>query len=349
MKKIKVIYLSKEPHISQILTGFCMLSRGKGGYHICLEDHTEDCKYLYHTAIVEVVYMDRILIYDMMDGYQNPDVINYYLRNCDYYFKRSYSEKKNNELFLPVENKMYPLGFNYHVSCWNHPIDKHIWKEKLKSLVRVENDVYNNKSTFYNVRLFEEIPQYKENCFIVLFMTRLWEPEPLLSDEVNDERRAINERRIDIIRKLKSLKGCHFIGGLDNSEYTKKMAPDLIMPLEYTYRKKYIEIMHKSDICIGSMGLHESIGWKTGEYIAAAKGIVNERFRYEVPGDFTVGKNYFDFDTSDQCIEYVKLLLRSPQKLYEMKKANQDYYQKYLRPDMLIRNTLDIVENDMKR
>lgn len=36
--------------------------------------------------------------------------------------------------------------------------------------------------------------------------------------------------------------------------------------------------MHDTDICIGSMGLHKSIGWKTGEHIAASKAIINEKY-----------------------------------------------------------------------
>lgn len=50
--------------------------------------------------------------------------------------------------------------------------------------------------------------------------------------------------------------------------------------------------MRRSDICIGSTGLWDSIGWKTGEYVAAARAVVNERFVYEVPGGFREGVNY---------------------------------------------------------
>jgi len=57
-------------------------------------------------------------------------------------------------------------------------------------------------------------------------------------------------------------------------------------------RRNYLEVMKQSDICISSMGLHQSIGWKTGEYIAASKAIINESFHYKVVGDFQIGKNY---------------------------------------------------------
>ena len=101
--------------------------------------------------------------------------------------------------------------------------------------------------------------------------------------------------------------------------------------------------MRSCDICIGSMGLHESIGWKTGEYVAAAKAIVNERFRYRVTGNFAEGKNYLPFTDADQCVAAVRQLAESPEARYKMQKANEDYYRNSLRPDALVKNSLDTV------
>lgn len=343
MDKIVIKILSKEPHLSQVLTGFYLLF----GKHLCkVEDHSENPMYPYHTAMLSVEYKGKKIIYDMLDGYQSLEAIRYYLERCDFYFKRSYSEKKNNFFELPCLHKMHPYGFNYHVSCRNHPLDKSYLKERLKAVLRLPNDQYNNKSTYYNSELFEEEPRYKTGRIKVLFLTRLWEPDKTYSDAVNEERTLINQTRIKILRELREKKDVSFIGGLSDSDYGKKMAPDLIMPNGLTYRKNYIRELHTSDICIGSMGLHESIGWKTGEYIAAAKAIVNERLHYQVPGNFIPGKNYLEYHTVEECVRAVKELSADPDKLFEMKRQNQIYYNKYLRPDVLIKNTLQIVDED---
>ena len=341
MDHIIIRILSREPHLSQVLTGYYMLF----GRRFCrVEDCSEDLSYPYHVGMLEVEYKNKLIMYDMMDGYQYPEAIHYYLEKCDYYFKRSYSEEKNKVLDLPYLGKMYPYGFNYHVSCRNHPLDKSYIIERIKARLRMPNDQYNNKSTYYTSEIFEDRPKYKTDNLKVLFLTRLWEPEDVYSEKVNEERRVINNTRIHILRELRKNKEINFVGGLSESEYVREYAPDLIMPLDLTYRKNYIKELHTSDICIGSMGLHESIGWKTGEYIAAAKAIVNEKFHYAVPGNFLPGKNYLEYRTVSECIQAVEKLIKNPDELFEMKKQNYMYYSSYLRPDVLIKNTLEIVD-----
>lgn len=107
-----------------------------------------------------------------------------------------------------------------------------------------------------------------------------------------------------------------------------------------------MKTLHQSDICIGTMGLHKSIGWKTAEYVAASKGIVNETLHYEVPGNFLEGKNYLAFITNEECMTGVSKLVDDPDLLFQMKVNNRQYYENYLRPDMLIKQVLKIVEAD---
>lgn len=61
--------------------------------------------------------------------------------------------------------------------------------------------------------------------------------------------------------------------------------------------------MYSSDICIGSMGLDESIGWKTAEYVAAGKAIIHEKMSYQIPYGFNKDTNYLEFSSADECIE----------------------------------------------
>lgn len=339
MERVIIKLLSREPHLSQILTGFTLLAR-REKWELCIEDHSQDESEPHRSVMAIVSWRGKTLVYDTLDGYQHEAAIRYHLEHCDYYFKRSFSAEKNRALGLDWQGKMFPLGFNYHVSCRNHPMDKPFWKEEIKRFLGIEHNVFS--STYYTPERFEETPKF---CKIpqVLFLTRLWYAGNDLPRELREERTYINETRIEIIRKLREMEGkIHFIGGLPDTDLAQNMAPDLIMPPSLTDRRNYLQCLHKSDICIGTMGLFESIGWKTGEYVAAAKAIVNERLHYEVPGDFAAGKNYLEFETAEQCLNALRYLLENPDKVMEMKQANRYYYQRFLRPDVLIANTLSI-------
>lgn len=344
MEEVRIKLLSREPHLSQILTGFTMLGRQKK-WKLTVEDYSREDSQPYRSAMAIVSYRGKKLVYDMLDGYQHEDAIRYHLEHCDLYFKRSFSEKKNRELGLNWEGKMFPLGFNYHVSCRNHPMDIPLWKENAHGLLGHGRANYCN--TGFRPQIFEEKPFYRAGDFTVMFSSRLWGEDNSVSEVLNEERRYINQMRIDVVRKLKNMPEIRFVGGLLNNGTSQALAPDLVMPAKMVDRRNYLRLMHKSDICIGTMGLHESIGWKTGEYVAAAKAIVNEKFHYTVPGDFAPEKNYLEFETAEQCIAAVESLIASPEKVYEMKCRNREYYLNYLRPDVLIRNTLDIVDRNL--
>ena len=106
--------------------------------------------------------------------------------------------------------------------------------------------------------------------------------------------------------------------------------------------------MKASDICIASTGLHGSIGWKTAEYVAASKAIVSEPLNYKVTGNFIPGENYLEFSGIDECLSALDALSSSPEKLYEMKKKNHEYYKRYLAPVELVKRSLETVDSLIK-
>ena len=327
MQKTELYVQSDIPHNSQIITGFYELK--KQGYPVEIIDRTDDTS-MAGAPFIQAVSGGKKIVYDMGDGYNTPDYMLQFLEACDVYFKRSFSSRKNEELFPQYQQKMYPLGFNYHVTCKKNPINEPLWKHLLKPLLGKTPDRYFVPEVFEGRADIKQGEQPR-----ILFLARLWDDqEPGFSDEENAERTYINNMRIEIIRALRKQYGDRFIGGLNDNALSRAWAPDLIMPAQYTERRKYLKLLHSSDICIGSMGLFESIGWKTGEYVAAAKAIVNEKMHFTVTGDFEEGKNYLSFQTAQECLDAVRSLMEDPQRLYEMKLANERYYREYLRPDM---------------
>lgn len=342
MEKIKLIIGSRVPHISQIVTGFLMLK--DRGYAVSFEYVPNDGSTLAAMPAIRAEYRGRKLIYDVGDGYNVPESIVAGAETSDFYFKRSFSEKRNREIVPQYLDKMYPLGFNYHVTCKGNPVGEPVWKTLAKPFFGRTPDCW------FTPRVFEGKAEKKNGGPVkILFLTRLWDDhEPGFSDEENAERTYINTMRIEIIRALRETYGDAFVGGLNDNELSRAWAPDLIMPAKYTERRKYLKLLHSSDICIGSMGLFESIGWKTGEYVAAAKAIVNEELHFSVTGDFTEGKHYLSFRTTEECLKAVRSLAEDPQRLYDMKLANERYYREYLRPDVLVKRTLDIVDRALE-
>ena len=338
MKKIKVIASSNISHGSQIITGFLMLRNQ--GYEVEVIDQTEDASNpFYDLPVVLAEYRGKKLFYDLWDGYNNPEDAQRGLDWCDFCFRRSFDEKRNAHFFGEDAKKIHPLGFNYHLTCKDDPIHEVWWKALVKPFLGRMPDKYFTYEKFEGkpMPLTDEPPK-------ILFLTRLWAEEPDLPEEVNAERRQINQDRIAFIRTLKERYGDAFLGGLQNMPIARELAPDLIAPKKYTERRHYLRLLHSSDICIGTIGLFESIGWKTAEYVAAAKAIVNERLHYTVPGDFREGVNYLSFETTQECLDAVEALVQSPEKRLAMQQANASYYAAWMKPDVMIKHTLELVD-----
>lgn len=335
MEEITVKIPSRLAHNAQIVTGFAMLHRQ--GWPVTLEDGGRNtCD-----AVVLAAYRGRRIVYDLWDGYQYPDRMGLHLQQADFYFKRSFDTERNKVLFPDAWDRMHPLGFNYHVTFPGTPFAEPAWKAAAKTLLGRTPDRY------FSPARFEGRATAPDGDPGILFMTRLWDPEePGLGPELQAERAQINATRIAILRTLRHQYGNHFRGGLADMPLSRAMAPDLILPRKWTQRKSYLKLVRHSDICIGSMGLHGSIGWKTGEYVAAAKAIVNEALCYQVPGNFREGTHYLSFSTADECLAAVAQLVSNPGEILAMKQANARYYREYLRPDMMVRHTLEIAETD---
>ena len=284
-----------------------------------------------YPACVLVEYHGKKIVFDVDDGYFRIDGIRKLLEDCDFYFKRSYNAAKNKELFPLDCTRMYPLGFNYHVYAGK----KASWLREV-----IQSCIGRPSKSYYTADKFESVPEYVVENPKILFLTRLWSH----GETEDQECEYINTTRINIIRALRNIYGDCFIGGLSNTKLSMQLAPDLIAPKSMTRRYRYLKIMHASDICVASMGLHGSTGWKMGEYIAAAKAVVSEKLLYDVPGNFREGTHYLSYDNVEECLNAVAQLYHNPEKLYNMKLANMMYYHGWLKPEMLVVNALLIVD-----
>src|SRR5690606_3080083 len=109
----------------------------------------------------------------------------------------------------------------------------------------------------------------------IIFSTRLWNPDSGNQDWKKVERQAMNIERIDIVRRLKSLYGDQFYGGIQDHELAREICPDIILEKKHTDKKKYLSEIKRYSIGVCNKGLEDSIGWKFGEYIANSLAIVS--------------------------------------------------------------------------
>lgn len=330
-------------HLYQLIAGFSILEQ-EGIITTKFEIGDFGLNY----NMMEVIINDNIrVLYDVNDGYDNLiegsyiEFMDNILSNYDICFKRSFSEEYNKK--LKNGYKIRPLGLNYMVTIKGNfahkPVKFDPQKEKIKKIIRALplSQYYNNK---YLINRFEQEPIYNENPKI-LFMARLWDENLDIRDKKNEERVYINNTRIKCLEKCKKEFGDIFTGGLSADSYSLSRYSNLVIKnKELTRRDKYLKLMHSHDICIATTGLHESIGWKFGEYVAASRAIVSEKLNYELPGDFSIEKNYLDFKNVDQCIDNIYTLLKDHKARYEMMKNNYKYYQDYVKPNKLILNTI---------
>lgn len=351
-KKIKcVLKVSQVPlHLYQIIAGFMILKK-EGIIDLYIEDSK---KYLpYNMMEVEIDEKLNIL-YDVNDGYDNlvmagesyVNFMNNILEKYDLCFKRSYSKDYNK----PLKNgyKLIPLGLNYMTTIRGN-LAHNIYKgdpkkEKIKKVIRRMpfSKYHNNK---YLIESFECKPKISLEPKII-FLARLWDPKgselKYLSKQKIEERLEINNIRVNCIKACRKEFKERFIGGISSSDFSNlNYSEYVIKDNNITDRDQYLKLMKKSDICIATTGLHDSIGWKFGEYVAASKAIVSEKLKYQLPGEFKKEKNYLEFNNVDECVNNIYRLIDDKEKRYEIMKNNYDYYLHYVRADKLVLNTLE--------
>lgn len=351
MNKINcTLRLSEVPlHLYQIIAGFTILDR-QGVVNLTFEYISPQSNQRLPYNMMEVIIDNEIkVLYDLNDGYDNwvqnnksyIENYNELLENYDYCFKRSFSDEYNKPL-MQME-KMHKLGLNYMVTTkgnragWPAPCDP--IKEKVKKMYR-KIPFTQYYDTYYRVNSFEDFPKKVEKPRI-LFIARLWDTNANLSKEKLEERKYINETRIQCLKRCNVEFGDQFFGGFSADDFAVQEYPELIIrDSKITKRHHYLKKVKDASICIATMGLHESIGWKFAEYVAASKAIVTEKLRYQVPGDLFEGNNFLSFNNADECIEKINVLLNDKNLLYNMMLNNYRYYHNHVRPDRLVFNTI---------
>jgi hypothetical protein len=358
MLDCELLFHSNAEHLSQVYTGFAMLANA-GTIKLSqraiarrVSDPTRSVPpYRAHNEHLDAVVGPGIkLHYDVQDSHDiDADAAD----EVDFYFKRSFSPQ-----FVAHSHKarILPLGLNYAVYLGG--IDWPEWerivrtRREFKSIVRF---IGKTSERFQAVLPF--IPTVTrmhsapmpDQAVRILFMVRAWDPAELvgLTRQEVEDRLQINETRALCIKMLRHEFGERFTGGFQHTAYARKNFGDLLVgDNRLTTKRNYINILHDHPICVATTGLHGSNGWKLAEYVAFSKAIIGETMNHEVPGDFSNEKNYLEFATPERCVENAVRLCEDSHLRHSIMQNNFRYYNEYLRPDVLIKRTLDIALSD---
>ncbi|MDG5814146.1 hypothetical protein QA601_03585 [Chitinispirillales bacterium ANBcel5] len=325
-------------HLNQIYAGFDKLE--KAGI-VKLSVKSVSGKQT--VPLLKVVVNNKYnVMYDTLDGLNwiegsVEDNLNYFKNNitADFYFKRSFNQQLID--YAPENCSVFPLGFNYFMKAdgkFSGNLQQKI-KDQLRNNFLISK--YFNKNFCSGDFECYPIPSRKSK---ILFMARLWNPDEVSLDHLKDEREQINKNRIENIRACRKEFGDSFIGGLRHDEFSIRHAKDLLLPFSLTRKERFLKTIKECNICIATTGLHNSIGWKFGEYVAASRAIVSEPLKCQIPGDFSEGENYLEFKNNSELINNIRVLQKDKEKLFAMMNSNFRYYNHYLQPDIMILNTL---------
>lgn len=343
--KCKIDYI-KSPHLSQIYVGFELLKK-YGFIEYSLNNSRFDNKVI--KPVLRVTLNQKYtVIFDTLDGLNwiegtIDDNLNYFRNNlnADFYFKRSFCKLIKD--YAPHNCKVYPLGLNYNIDDNIHikNINETI-KNSIKNAIKSNSlfsTVFKVSKNNLNVDSYEYFPGFQDDTKI-LFLTRLWNPDEVNSYHLKDEREQINKNRINCILACRKEFKENFIGGIQKDNFSIRYDKELLAPFSLTNKVSFLNAIKNSNICIATTGLHNSIGWKFGEYVAASRAIVTEELNYELPGYFEENKNYLTFRNEKELIYQIKYLMTNKYKLFEIMNNNFLYYNNYLRPDRMVMNAL---------
>ena len=340
-------------HLQQIYTGFLMLHRAGSvrlRQRIVREDRaTPGPQHLRDASACQlrvVVNGSIVLNYDTHDSWEIDDDR---LAGADVYFKRSFAPQLLTSMGAAQRAKIRPLGLNYGV--FPDGVDPFGLARSLRlerGRKRIEEAARSLALTdwlAFTARVSHmSAPPDPSTPAKVLFMTRAFDPHDRAgrSAEKVDECNAINEDRARLIRELRSELGGRFCGGFAHTPHAIQRYPDLLVADKSRGTKGgYIRQLRSFPICVATAGIHGSTGWKFAEYVAFSKAIVAEPMRDQATGDLATGRHYLEFNGADVCVNGVVRLMEDVALRRNMMTRNAAYYQRYLRPDRLVMNTLE--------
>jgi len=303
----------------------------------------------------------KLAVFDLSDFQKIglPDALS----ACDFYFKRSLTKASFSGLDVSQSRKLKPFGFNYQVIepskalFLKRVLLEYISKPYNPFFKKNRRHLRNLKELFdasigreksYLLNTYDLKPKILKHQYDVLFQCRLWDPLEL-DPRNREDAEKVNSDRIAIVKSLKDCLGERFVGGLQPSEFSMKIARELVVDdPRMSQRRNYLSLVQKSSLVVSSSGLLGSNGWKLGEYIALGKAIVSDPILTKIPGRFEQGTHYEGYSSPEACSRSVLDLLSNRNKIENLAIASKNYYEDYLSPKQMMWNHIKTMTEEKK-
>ncbi len=354
--KVEIFCTSNDHSLQRIYTGFRMLEQ-QGEINLSYQIYKNRRPFpaleslSWPMNLLVKINASKLLLFDMndMDGIWWKD-----LEQVDFYFKRSFSAQNIGPDF--AYKKVFPFGLNYML-YENRPswfALRRIVLEKTASKMLKSAIATLGFLNLFSTRLYhlsagngyaEPDVSLKPG---VIFMTRLWDPQRYQGID-RENTIAMNEFRVDCIRKLRKAFGSCFLGGLDPNDYAyvpRQFADCLVEDACSCSQGNYFRLLKQYPIAVTTRGLGNSTGFKFAEYLAFSRAIVSEKLYFQEPG-LEAGKHYLEFTSADECVEAVSTLLEDAQLRQKLMEQSHAYYQQYLPPDVTMRRILSLASGGL--
>lgn len=300
-----------------------------------------------------VVLNERCKVYfDMRDDVGLDEAV---VAECDLYFKRSYRQA---DIPQRWHDKVRPWGLNTEVHLdardWSRlarprpprpawiPRLMHRWNATVPTPALAVDRTTFCLPTDAMLRCDPPVQIAPR----VLYMTRAWDPDDsggwTLLPQQRAQWLAMNHMRAEIIVKLRAELGPAFTGGLERSPYAVRHHGAAVLEDAALSKKlHYLRTLRQHPICVTSIGLHDSNGWKLAEYLAMSRAIVTERLRFHVPHGLTAGTHYLDYVDAQGCVDRVLQLVGDAPLRTRLMKAAQAWYAEHGAPDRVMAHALE--------
>ena len=243
-------------------------------------------------------------------------------------------------------SKIIPIGPNFGVRFTNIADTLHLMIKNYLSMTErgwkpgflsyVQSYIY----PFYRRKNLDKyLVSPKEDKDYIFALSTLW------YDEKTDI--STNMFRANYSRLCKKLMPS-FEGGLfmiDDPAQTKsfpkyeeyrKIYSDLITEKRIPM-KEYIDKTAKSAFVFNTPSVQGCHGWKLGEYLAMGKAIISTPLENVMPGNFREGHEYICVKSNEELEQAIIYLRDHPEERLKLKSNAKQYFDTYLRPDIIIK------------
>ena len=291
------------------------------------------------------------VFFDMRDDSGLPEAV---VAECDLYFKRSYRQADIPERWRA---KVRPWGLNTEVHLdardWSRlPPPRPPRPAWMRRLMHRWNTAVPTSALAVDRSTFCLATDAMLRCDPpvqmaprVLFMTRAWDPDDnggwTLLPQERAQWLALNRMRQEIVVKLRAELGPAFTGGLERTDYAlRHHGAAVLEDRSLSNKLHYLRTLRQHPICVTSIGLHHSNGWKMAEYLAMSRAIVTERLHYHVPYGLAAGTHYLEYEDPQGCVDRVLQLVGDAALRTRLMKAAQAWYAEHGAPDRLMAHAL---------